>query len=119
MAAYNKLSEDLNGKNYFIVSLCMDDVIYESNLNPDKIVTPLGGKRKKQCPDACENAFDRSFPSIRAVGAYSHYSALMQMKAVIVGSKIETIPHTEAIPYGAAAQQTKTLFGRDHYDTSV
>ena len=52
--------------------------------------------------DACENAFDRAFPSIRAVGAYSHYSALMQMKAVIVGSKIETIPHTDAIPYGAA-----------------
>ena len=56
LAAYNKLAEDLKGKNYFIVSLCMDDVIYESNLNPDKIVTPLGGKRKKQCPDACENA---------------------------------------------------------------
>ena len=52
--------------------------------------------------DACENAFDREFPSIRAVGAYSHYATLMRMKAVIVGSKIETIPHTDAIPYGAA-----------------
>ena len=56
LKAYNKLSEDLKGKNYFIVSLCMDDVIYSSNLSPGKIVTPLGGKRKKQCPDACENA---------------------------------------------------------------
>ena len=56
LSAYNKLAEDLAGKNYFIVSLCMDDVIYNSNLNHDRIVTPLGGKRKKQCPDACENA---------------------------------------------------------------
>ena len=56
LKAYNKLSEDLKGKNYFIFSLCMDDVIYSSNLSPGKIVTPLGGKRKKQCPDACENA---------------------------------------------------------------
>ena len=56
LKAYNKLSKDLEGKNYFIVSLCMDDIIYESDLNPDRIVTPLGGKRKKQCPDACENA---------------------------------------------------------------
>ena len=56
LKAYNKLSEDLKGKNYFIVSLCMDDIIYESNLDSDRIVTPLGGKRKKQCPDACENA---------------------------------------------------------------
>ena len=56
LKAYNKLSEDLKGKNYFIVSLCMDDIIYESNLDSDRIVSPLGGKRKKQCPDACENA---------------------------------------------------------------
>ncbi len=56
LEAYNKLSKDLEGKNYFIVSLCMDDVIYKSNLNQDRIVTPLGGRRKKQCPDACENA---------------------------------------------------------------
>ena len=56
LEAYNKLSKDLEGKNYFIVSLCMDDVIYKSDLNQDRIVTPLGGCRKKQCPDACENA---------------------------------------------------------------
>lgn len=53
--AYNKLAEILEGKNYFVVSLCMDDVIYNSNLKEDKIVTPLGGKRMKQCPDGCNN----------------------------------------------------------------
>ena len=53
--AYNKLAELLEKKNYFIVTLCLDDVIFESNLDKEKIVAPLGGKRKKQCPDACEN----------------------------------------------------------------
>lgn len=50
---YNKLASELEGKNYFIVSMCMDDKIYDSNLNSDRIVCPLGGMRKKQCPDAC------------------------------------------------------------------
>ena len=53
--AYNKLAALLEKKNYFIVTLCLDDVIFESNLDKEKIVAPLGGKRKKQCPDACEN----------------------------------------------------------------
>ena len=56
LKAYNRLASDLAGKNYFVVSLCVDDVIYESDLKADKIVTPMGGKRKKQCPDACDNA---------------------------------------------------------------
>jgi len=53
--AYNKLATLLEKKNYFIVSLCLDDEIFKSNLDKEKIVAPLGGKRKKQCPDACEN----------------------------------------------------------------
>lgn len=55
LAAYNNLSNLLEGKNYFIVSLCMDDVIYNSELKTDRIVTPLGGNRFKQCIDACTN----------------------------------------------------------------
>jgi len=55
LECYNKLAKSLEGKNYFIVSLCMDDVIYNSDLKEDKIVCPMGGFRKKQCPDACEN----------------------------------------------------------------
>jgi len=53
--AYNILAKKLDGKNYFIVSLCMDDVIYKSNLNPDRIVSPLGGYRFKQCKSACSD----------------------------------------------------------------
>lgn len=55
VSAYNKLADKLFEKNYFIVSLCMDDQIYKSNLKADRIVSPLGGYRNKQCPDACTN----------------------------------------------------------------
>lgn len=53
--AYSKLSQILSGKNYFVVSLCMDDKIYESEINAERIVTPLGGRRYKQCEQACTN----------------------------------------------------------------
>lgn len=54
-AAYSKLREVLEGKNIFIVSLCMDDQIYNAGFDEGRIVAPLGGKRKKQCIDACTN----------------------------------------------------------------
>lgn len=50
---YNILADMLKGKNYFIVTLCLDDSIYASKLDPDRIVKPLGTSLKKQCPDAC------------------------------------------------------------------
>lgn len=56
LVAYNNLCEKLGKKNYFIVSMCIDDKIYDSSLDKDRIVAPLGGKHKKQCPDACDGA---------------------------------------------------------------
>lgn len=53
LEAYARLFKLLDGKNYFIVSLCMDDAIYESNLDKERIVKPLGTFLKKQCIDAC------------------------------------------------------------------
>lgn len=38
--SYRKLASLLEGKNYFIVSLCDDGLIYESGLDPNRIVTP-------------------------------------------------------------------------------
>jgi Sugar (pentulose and hexulose) kinases len=51
---------------------------------------------------ACENAFDRDFFSIRAVGEYSSLPTLMYLKSAIVAKEIETIPQTDAITFGAA-----------------
>ena len=40
--AYNVLAKLLEGKNYFVVTLCDDDKIYKSNLREDRIVAPCG-----------------------------------------------------------------------------
>lgn len=40
-SAYERLAEILEGKNYFVVSLCNDDIIYSSGLKIDKITAPF------------------------------------------------------------------------------
>lgn len=77
--AYNKLAELLEGKNYFAVSLCTDDLIFASNLNPERIVTPCGGYRSMQCGKECvteqetlvtdEKVRDALYRSIDACGS--------------------------------------------------
>ena len=51
--AYQNLARLLEGKNYFVVSLCKDDLIFASGLNPERIVTPCGGFRSLQCTGEC------------------------------------------------------------------
>lgn len=53
--AYVSLQRLLANKNYFIVSLRTDDLIYKSNIgfNKERIVTPCGGIRKLQCEENC------------------------------------------------------------------
>lgn len=41
VVAYNNLSQLLDGKYYYIVSLCEDGIIHESELKDDSIVEPL------------------------------------------------------------------------------
>ena len=52
--AYKNLSDMIAGKNYFVISLCMDDYIYGAGLEENRIVTPCGGFRKMQCDNRCE-----------------------------------------------------------------
>ena len=53
--AYEGLGRIIADKNYFVVSLCMDDYIYEGEFHRDRIVTPCGGFRKMQCDDNCSH----------------------------------------------------------------
>lgn len=53
--AYRNLCRIINGKNYFIISLCMDDYIYEGEFIESRIVTPCGGFRKMQCDNNCSH----------------------------------------------------------------
>lgn len=51
--AYRILRKILEGKNYFIVSLCMDDYVYGAGLDETKVVAPCGGFRMMQCDKNC------------------------------------------------------------------
>ena len=51
--AYQNLRALLADKNYFVVSLCIDDYVYGSGLNEERIVTPCGGFRRMQCDKNC------------------------------------------------------------------
>lgn len=51
--AYEKLSELLQDKNYFIVTLSNDDKIYKSSLRKDRIVAPCGTYHALQCEEVC------------------------------------------------------------------
>lgn len=51
--AYQALKELLRGKNYFVVSLCIDDYLYGAGLDEKRLVTPCGGFRRMQCERNC------------------------------------------------------------------
>ncbi len=53
--AYRKLKGLLEEKNYFIVSLCNDDLIYGSGLCRERIVTPCGSYHQLQCENVCNS----------------------------------------------------------------
>ena len=57
MEAYRNLGKLLVGKNYFLLSLRMDDLVYKKDLGleKDRIVTPCGGIRKLQCEENCND----------------------------------------------------------------
>lgn len=48
-AALRKLKELVDGKNYFIVSTCMNGVVENAGFKEDRIVSPCGGFSKMQC----------------------------------------------------------------------
>ena len=51
--AYRVLGDLLKDKNYFVVSLCMDDYLYSTGLDEKRLVTPCGGFRRMQCDKNC------------------------------------------------------------------
>lgn len=53
--AYAVLGDLLKDRNYFIVSLCMDDYVYGAGLDERRIVTPCGGFRQMQCNKNCSH----------------------------------------------------------------
>lgn len=54
---YNRLYDLIKDKNYFIVSTNVDDVIYESKLDSDRIVTPCGSIHQFVCNECKKDIF--------------------------------------------------------------
>lgn len=50
---YKMLAKPLEGKNYFVISICQDGLIRQAGLNEERIVEPCGGYRKLQCSEKC------------------------------------------------------------------
>ncbi|BCN30445.1 SIR2 family NAD-dependent protein deacylase [Anaeromicropila herbilytica] len=50
---YDKLYELLNGKEYFIITTNVDNLIFKSKLDSNKIVAPCGNDTLLQCENAC------------------------------------------------------------------
>ena len=54
LLALNKLAEVLGKKNYFVLSICTNDIAKKSNLQKDRVVQPCGTVAQKQCESRCE-----------------------------------------------------------------
>ncbi len=77
--AYRQLSSLVAGKNYFIVSLCMDDYIFDTGMDERRIVTPCGGFRKMQCNHNCSHTVsDIPLDSYRSVLQYYNKELSLQ-----------------------------------------
>lgn len=55
LAAYNVMAKKLGEKDYYILTLCTDELIYKSELDSDRIVAPCGSIGRLQCPKGCDN----------------------------------------------------------------
>lgn len=51
--AYKTLKMIVDGKNYFIISMAMDDCVYQYGFKEERIVVPCGGFRRMQCDYNC------------------------------------------------------------------
>ena len=51
--SYNKIAKLVEGKRHFIITTNTDGLIYDSEIEQDKIVAPCGDIHRFQCKDAC------------------------------------------------------------------
>lgn len=51
--AYHGLERLISDQNNFIISMSVDDYLYQFDFRHDKLVTPCGGFRKMQCDSNC------------------------------------------------------------------
>ena len=67
---FRPLKEALEGKNYFIVSSNMDNLLYKSGFRSDRVVLPCGTGEFFQCEKPCEHRLYPALPGVRAMIDY-------------------------------------------------
>lgn len=58
---YNQLKELVEGRDYYIITLCKDDVIFEVFEEDAKITAPAGSMKRFQCANACSDMDNEAF----------------------------------------------------------
>lgn len=53
LSACRNLTQLISDRNYFIISMPIDDYLYRSGIRQDRMVTPCGGFYKMQCDHNC------------------------------------------------------------------
>jgi len=67
-SAYENLSELLEGKNYFLVSLTVDSYLRDIGFKEERCVNPCGTYKKMQCDDGCGRTIDVAVELINKIG---------------------------------------------------
>lgn len=58
--AYDNLKQMIDNKNYFIITMNMDDLIYQIGFKEDRIVAPFGTYHFLQCDNGCSEELSES-----------------------------------------------------------
>ncbi len=73
IAALQKLYQFIADKNYYLVSTCQTDILSYAGFCDERVVTPCGSLRKKQCICGCE----QSLMPVGAVERDGLYQAIL------------------------------------------
>lgn len=65
--AYKNLLQLIGDKNYFVVSLCIDDYLKKIGFNAERCVNPCGTFEKLQCNIGCAHELESSAPLMNAI----------------------------------------------------
>lgn len=60
VTALERLHRLVDGKNYFIVSVCMNGFLQKAGFKKDRIVEPCGGYGKLQCSEGCGGSVEET-----------------------------------------------------------
>ena len=56
MDALQELKTQLEGKNYYLITICTNSILKKAGFPKDRIVSPCGNLEMKQCPNQCEGS---------------------------------------------------------------